>query len=109
MNRKKFSVLRDQVRVDPARRERVEQMKQAILDGEALAGLRETKMGTQQVAAKHAAMSQARIAQIERGENLYLSTLQRYIAALGGEIEIAAVFPGNERVVLTATQEHASA
>jgi transcriptional regulator with XRE-family HTH domain len=41
--------------------------------------------------------SQARVSQLENQSDLYLSTLKRYIEALGGELEVAAVFDG-ERI-----------
>ncbi len=33
------------------------------------------------------------MSQIERTKDIYLSTLRKYIAALGGQLEIRAVFP----------------
>jgi len=37
-------------------------------------------------------MTQANVSRIERSDNLYLSTLAGYVDALGGHIEINAVF-----------------
>lgn len=37
-------------------------------------------------------MTQANVSLIERSDNLYLSTLADYVDALGGHIEINAVF-----------------
>jgi hypothetical protein len=37
------------------------------------------------------------VSQLENQSDLYLSTLKRYIEALGGELEVAAVFDG-ERI-----------
>jgi hypothetical protein len=48
--------------------------------------------------------SQPNISQIERREDLYLSTLREYVAAMGGELEVRAVFP-DQVVVLIAAQE----
>jgi DNA-binding XRE family transcriptional regulator len=87
-------------RADPERRARIEQMKHAYLDANTLAQLRAERVGTQQALAASAGMSQARVAQIESGGNLYLSTLARYIAELGGQLEITAVFP-DVRVTLS--------
>jgi hypothetical protein len=37
--------------------------------------------------------SQASVSKLERREDLYLSTLRGFVEALGGELELAAVFP----------------
>jgi hypothetical protein len=37
-------------------------------------------------------VTQANISRIEHEEDLYLSTLRSYVAALGGELEVNAVF-----------------
>ena len=44
-------------------------------------------------------VSQANIPRIERQDDLKLSTLERYIEALGGRLEVRAIF-GDEHVVL---------
>lgn len=90
---KNFQILRDQVRADPARRERVEQHKRAINLALALATLRESRAVTQNEMARKLAVSQANVSRIEHQENLYLSTLEGYVAALGGKLEVTAVFP----------------
>jgi hypothetical protein len=41
----------------------------------------------------------AELSKIERRDDHLLSTLRRYVAALGGELEVVAVF-GNERIAL---------
>ncbi len=45
-------------------------------------------------------MTQAELSRFERREDRKLSTLRKYVEALGGELEIAAVF-GNKRITLT--------
>lgn len=44
--------------------------------------------------------NQANVSRIEHEEDLYLSTLRAYVAALSGELELRAVFP--ERTVTLA-------
>ena len=44
-------------------------------------------------------VSQPNISRIEQEDDLYLSTLARYVAALGGHLEVRAVFP-DETVTL---------
>jgi hypothetical protein len=38
--------------------------------------------------------------EVEQEADLYLRTLQRYVAALGGHLEVRAVFPGETITVL---------
>ena len=45
-------------------------------------------------------MTQKRVSAIERAEDLNLSTLQRYVAALGGQLQADAEFD-DETVALT--------
>lgn len=45
------------------------------------------------LAIEAARTSSPTVSRIEREEDVYLSTLRRYVAALGGELEINAVFP----------------
>jgi transcriptional regulator with XRE-family HTH domain len=45
-------------------------------------------------------VTQANVSRIEHEEDLYLSTLRAYVAALGGDLELRAVFP--ERTVTIA-------
>lgn len=62
-------------------------------DALALAAAREERNVTQQELAGALGVSQANVSRIERGGDFYLSTLRRYVEALGGRLEIAAVFP----------------
>jgi hypothetical protein len=42
---------------------------------------------------------QSNVSRLERQDDLYLSTLQGYVEALGGQLEVSAVFP-EERIAL---------
>jgi predicted transcriptional regulator len=55
---------------------------------------------TQSELAEAAAMTQSELSRLESRADHRISTLRRYIEALGGEIEITAVF-GKRRVKLT--------
>jgi DNA-binding XRE family transcriptional regulator len=46
-------------------------------------------------------MSQANVSRIEREADLKLSTVRGYVHALGGSLELHAVFPDGKDVVLT--------
>jgi hypothetical protein len=56
--------------------------------------LREASGKTQDEMAELTAMSQSQLSRFERREDYLLSTLKRYVEALGGEIEIVAVLKG---------------
>ena len=77
----------------PARR-RVE--KPVVMN---LRGLRESKGKTQGEVARKTAMSQPQLSRMEARHDHLLSTLRRYVEALGGEIEVIAHLDG-ERVAL---------
>ena len=98
-NTKSFSNLRAKIDADPARRERVEEYKRAIADALTLAELRARQGLTQQELASALSVTQGNISRIEHAEDIYLSTLRNYVAALGGELEIKAVF-GDQTVTL---------
>ncbi len=55
-----------------------------------LADLREMAGKTQVGGAAEAEMAQAEISRIERREDHLVSTLRRYVEALGGELEVVA-------------------
>ena len=90
---KNYTTLRDEIRADPQRRERIDEYKRAMLDALDLAELRESRGLTQRRQAETLGVSQANISRIERQDDLYLSTLSNYVAALGGRLEVSAVFP----------------
>lgn len=58
--------------------------------------LRQAREKTQQEMAAALGTTQANISQLEKRADMYLSTLRRYIEALGGELEITARFPTGE-------------
>jgi DNA-binding XRE family transcriptional regulator len=95
-----FKELSEPILADPQRRSRVDEMYKAMLDSIKLSELRERRLGSQRSAAAKLNTTQSRISQIERGDDLYLSTLGRYVTAMGGELKIVAEFP-DETVTLT--------
>jgi transcriptional regulator with XRE-family HTH domain len=98
-NRKEFDELRKQIDADPARRANVERHKTAML-GE----LRRRLDLTQAIVADRLDVTQENVSQIERGEaDVRLSTLNRYVEALGGRLEIRAAFP-QETIALSVSK-----
>lgn len=86
---KSFDTLRRQIDADPDRRARVEDHKMAML-----AELRRELDLTQAAMAERLEVTQENVSQIERGEaDVRLSTLSRYVEALGGHLEVRAAFP----------------
>jgi len=61
--------------------------------------LRETAGITQNEMAERLKKAQPEISRLERRDDFHLSTLQQYVSALGGELEIVAHI-GNRRVRL---------
>jgi transcriptional regulator with XRE-family HTH domain len=85
--------LEERVKSDPEARFRREERRRALRDALALAELRESRGQTQTDLARTLDVSQPNISQLERKEDLYVSTLRDYVEALGGRLEINAVFP----------------
>lgn len=65
-----------------------------------LGELRRARAMTQERLAADLHVNQASIARIERRNDMYLSTLRRFVGAMGGELEIVARFPGERPVRL---------
>lgn len=85
MNQKKFTP--DQIQqIDDA-------VEQELLEMD-LRALREAVGLTQEELAQRVAITQSQLSKLERREDHRLSTLRRYVAALGGELEIVAVVDG---------------
>ena len=58
--------------------------------------LREEVGSTQVEAAKKAAMRQSELSRLENAVDLRLSTIRKYVTAMGGELEIFAVVKGKK-------------
>jgi len=77
----------------PAAHSEYETKRRAMRDALALADIRSARGITQVEMAKHLKVTQGNISQTERQSDLYLSTLEKYVEALGGHLELNAVFP----------------
>ncbi|MBX3071691.1 MAG: XRE family transcriptional regulator [Thermomicrobiales bacterium] len=97
MTRRSFShVTKKRLADDPERRERLAIMQRAMEDMLALSEVRDRMDMTQKQVAETLGVSQANISRIEHEEDLYLSTLRDYVEALGGELQVKAVFEDQE-------------
>lgn len=88
---KKFSALR--ARMSPKARTRSEALTKKRLEEMPLQALRQALDLTQQEVAASLKIEQAAVSKMEKQTDMYLSTLRRFIAAMGGELEIVARFP----------------
>jgi transcriptional regulator with XRE-family HTH domain len=84
--------LREIKRERPSAPERVDRMKRALLLENALQELRERRGARQSAVAQRLGTSRPNVSRIEQEADIRLSTLARYVEALGGNLEIRAVF-----------------
>ncbi len=87
-------------RLAPQALTRVHRRARAELDALTLKELRQGLSVTQAKLAELADMTQSELSRLEQRSDHRISTLRRYIEALGGEIEITAVI-GKRRIKLT--------
>ena len=87
-------------RLSETQRDRVDAEVRSELLEMALRDMREAAGRTQQDVAELTSMTQSELSRFERREDHKVSTLRRYVEALGGELEVVAVI-GNKRIALT--------
>jgi DNA-binding XRE family transcriptional regulator len=101
---KPFSELRDRAYAEnPGMEQDVAVIKQAMEDALELGELRRRRGVTQVQLAGRLGISQGNVSLLEHRTELYLSTLRDYIEALGGHLELAAVFPDEPAPLLVKT------
>jgi transcriptional regulator with XRE-family HTH domain len=99
---KKWSEIRDTLsKPGVAEHARAHRKQRAALLGD----VRRARQLTQETLADALGMKQPEVSKIERRADLYVSTLRRYIEAMGGSLEITAHFPGGDIEVITLTDE----
>jgi transcriptional regulator with XRE-family HTH domain len=81
-------------------RDRAASLTMAMERDMSLAELRRARAMTQDQLAADLHVGQASIAKLERRTDMYLSTLRRFVEAMGGELEIVATFPDRQLVRL---------
>ncbi len=82
-----------QAKMKPEAHARAEARAEEALKEMALNELREARDLTQVELAKKLRKKQPAISKIERSTDMYISTLQKSVAAMGGILEIRAIFP----------------
>ena len=88
---KNFKTLRE--KMPPQARERSRSLAAKYQSEMALDELREARDMTQVHLAKILGVNQAAVSKLERRTDMYVSTLQDFVKAMGGELKITARFP----------------
>jgi transcriptional regulator with XRE-family HTH domain len=87
----------------PAAAKRVAQIEAELRLATALTALREDAGMSQRQLADVIGVSQPRVAAIERSHNVTLQVLEKYVAALGGRLEVRVV-KGKQSIALVAAR-----
>ena len=82
-----------QAKMSPGRRARNEAAAAKMIDEMALDELREARDLTQEQLARLLHVNQAAVSKMERRADMYITTLQGVVKAMGGRLEIRAIFP----------------
>jgi hypothetical protein len=93
-----WSEIKRKGKVSSERAARVAEYWRAIDDAITLAEIHSVRERTQTQLAETLGTSQTRVSQIEATGNPYLDTLRSYVEALGGELEVRAIFPDQESI-----------
>ncbi len=96
---RKFSEL--EAKMSPEARARARNRAQKIIEEMPLEELRAARELTQRQLAQILEIDQSAVSKLERRTDMYLSTLSGFIKAMGGSLEIRAVFPDTGAVVIT--------
>jgi DNA-binding XRE family transcriptional regulator len=98
-----FNELR--AKMSPERRAANEAEAKRMLGEMPLSELRAARNLTQEHLAELLHVKQASISKMERRTDMYIGTLSKFIEAMGGEMEIRAVFPGGSVRITQFSQE----
>jgi DNA-binding XRE family transcriptional regulator len=91
---RKYAELRS--RLSPAARAKAKALADSMLREMPLQEIRRARHLTQEQLAETLAATQPEISKIEKRTDLYISTLRRYIEAMGGTLDIVARFPDGD-------------
>lgn len=86
-------------KMSPQSRRRIRERTAAMHTEMPLQELRQAMQLTQQELAERLDMNQAAISKLEHQSDMYVSTLRRFVAAMGGELQIVARFPQGNVVI----------
>jgi hypothetical protein len=85
-----------QAKMSPESRARSEAKAQRMIQEMALDELRAARALTQEHLSTILGMKQSAVSKLERRADMYVSTLCHFIEAMGGKLEIRAVFPDGD-------------
>ncbi|TFH33358.1 MAG: XRE family transcriptional regulator [Deltaproteobacteria bacterium] len=91
-------------KLPPKRREKVERRAEELAT---LKGLRQVANRTQEDIASSLGVGQDTISRLEHRSDMLISTLKRYIEAMGGELDLIARFPNRPPVMIDRIAEPA--
>jgi predicted XRE-type DNA-binding protein len=91
---RKFAELKK--KMSPERQARVRERVKEALANMALDELREARNLTQSQLASVLKVDQGSVSKMERRTDMYVSTLRSYVEAMGGHLDIRAVFPDGD-------------
>ncbi|MFG3382413.1 helix-turn-helix domain-containing protein [Streptomyces sp. NPDC047999] len=106
----KWSDVRDEFVAEAGGEEKVAEARwrnQAYIDGHRLTERRKALGLSQAEVGQRMGVTKSRVSQIERGEVATVEAVARYVAALGGHIQISAVF-GDDLYILRGTDPRAA-
>lgn len=107
--RKPYTLEEIEATLSPAQRARI-RARAAVMAAEemSLAQLRKARAMTQAALARKLGKTQALVSRIESAGDLYLSTMRKQIEALGGDLDLRAVFPDMAPVSIAGFKELAN-
>lgn len=88
---RKFKDLRN--KMSPERQAKAKAKTRELLDAMPIQQLRRARALSQVQLAEILCVKQGSVSKLERRTDLYISTLRRYIEAMGGDLELRANFP----------------
>jgi DNA-binding XRE family transcriptional regulator len=91
-------------KMSPAQRAKLDEGVARMIREMPLAQLRAARELTQEHLARALGVKQSAISRMERRADVYVSTLASYVEAMGGRLEIRAVFPDGEPVIIDRLQ-----
>jgi transcriptional regulator with XRE-family HTH domain len=83
----------------PEREEKIRRRVEATLKTMKLEQVREARNLTQTKLARALRVNQGAVSKMEKRTDMYVSTLRDYLRAMGGELQIKAIFPDGEVVI----------
>ena len=83
-------------KMSPESKRRIKERRDELLREVALQELRQARRLTQQQIAETLEINQASVSKMESQSDMYVSTLRRFLEAMGGQLRIVASFPDGD-------------